>query len=224
MNRPPFLRRISRALVRDRGDRRWDAFLRSTGLLGMAGIALVLVVPASASLVGLAIYTLWVSGPLSPLFPVGLEPVVMILGRLHSPLLVAAIVTGAGLWVEFLSYHLYRLLMSTAPARGFREGRVVVGLERLFGRAPFFAVWVSSWSPLPFWVVRILAALRGYGMPRYLAAIALGRLPKFWIFAALGLYWRVSAPILVGIVIGSTLLALLLWFFRGVDSPDPGTQ
>ena len=34
------------------------------------------------------------TGPLSPLFPIGLEPVVMLLGRLYAPLLVAVVVTA----------------------------------------------------------------------------------------------------------------------------------
>ena len=47
-------------------------------------------------------------------------------------------------------------------------------------------MWICSWSPLPYWSVRILAPLAGYSVRRYLLATFLGRFPRFWFFAALG--------------------------------------
>lgn len=192
----------------------WRPYLRSTAALGLVGIALVATVPRSGALTGFALYTLWVTGPLSPLFPVGLEPVVMILGRLYRPVVVAAVVTGAGLYVEYLSYHLYRTALRHRATRRMRESDLVGRLGRWFDRAPFLTMWVLSWSPLPYWGGRILAALAGYPVPRYLAATFLGRFPKFWIFAALGLHWRIPAEILVGVVVGGTVAALVLWLVR----------
>jgi hypothetical protein len=69
----------------------WDAVVRGTGATGLLGIGRVRVLPASGPLVGLGVSTLWISGPLSPLFPVGLEPVPMLFGRLYPPWLVAAV-------------------------------------------------------------------------------------------------------------------------------------
>lgn len=201
-------------LIRPRGNSMWDIYLRSTAALGLAGIALVLAVPASGALVGLLIYTLWVTGPLSPLFPVGLEPVVMLWGRLYQPLLVAAAVTVASLYVEFLTYHLYRTLLRHRATRSLRESRFLHRLRRYFERAPFATVWVLSWSPIPYWGGRVLAALTGYSIVRYLSATLLGRLPKFWLFAALGLQWHLSAELLLAVVVAGTLSSLALLLVR----------
>lgn len=209
-------------------ERTWDLYLRSTAALGLAGIALVLAVPASGVLVGFAIYTLWVTGPLSPLFPIGLEPVVMLLGRIHAPLLVAVVTTVAGAHAEFLSYHLYRRALHHASFEAVRRSRFLVRLERHFRRAPFWTVWFLSWSPLPYWSGRILAALTSYSMARYLTATSLGRLPKFWLFAALGLQWEVPGGVLVALVGAGTLSSLMVLFVRrrggeprgGIDRPQ----
>lgn len=189
--------------------------IRGTGVLGLLGIALALLLPRSGPLLGLGIYTMWVTGPLSPFFPVGLEPILMMFGRLYAPLLVASIATTAGLYIEFMNYHLYGALLGLGAARRFRESRAVRFLRRLFERAPFFAVWVCAWTPLPFWGARILAALSEYPIGRYLVATALGRLPKLWFFAALGLYWGLSDAWLLGIVVGTALLATVLGLLGG---------
>ena len=201
--------------TRRRGpERTWDLYLRSTAVLGLAGIAWVLAVPAAGVLVGLAIYTLWVTGPLSPLFPVGLEPVVMLLGRLHRPVLVAAVVTAAGLHAEFLSYHLYRAALRGESLGALRSSRFLKRIQRWFERAPFWTVWFLSWSPLPYWGGRILAAMTGYSLARYLGATCLGRFPKFWLFAALGLQWEVPGGILVAVACAGTLLSLVILLLR----------
>lgn len=196
------------------GNAVWDAYLRSTGVLASAGIGLILVVPGSAALVGLAIYTLWVTGPLSPLFPIGLEPVVMLFGRLYPPLVAASVVTGAGLYVEYLSYHLYGAALRHRAARRLRESSWLARLRVWFERAPFATVWVTSWAPLPYWGVRVLAALTGYPMGRYLSATLLGRLPKFWLFAALGLHWNLPAGFLVAVVVVGTVVSLVVLLAR----------
>lgn len=202
------------ALTRPRGNRLWDLYLRSTGVLGVAGIAVVLADPVSGPLVGLVVYTLWVTGPLSPFFPVGLEPVVMLWGRLYAPLLVAVTVTAASLYVELVTYHLYRTMLRQRVTQRLRESRFLQRLRRYFERAPFATVWVLSWSPIPYWGGRILAALTGYSVARYLLATLLGRLPKFWLFAALGLQWQLSAQALVAVVVAGTLLSLALLLVR----------
>ena len=174
----------------------------------------MLAVPAAGALVGFAIYTLWVTGPLSPLFPIGLEPVVMLLGRIHPPLLVASVVTMAGLHAEFLSYHLYARALRHEALRRLGESPLLERLERWFRRAPFWTVWFLSWAPLPYWGVRILAARSGYSMARYLGATLLGRFPKFWLFAALGLQWEVPGGILVAVVGAGTLLSVTILLGR----------
>ena len=63
--------------LRPLGDRRWDLILRATGLAGLLGIALVLLVPSSAVLVWFAVMSLPANGPLSPLIPVAFEPLIM---------------------------------------------------------------------------------------------------------------------------------------------------
>lgn len=219
------LRRLWQVLTRPRGDRLWDGIVRGTGVLGLAGIGLVLLVPAAGPLVGFVIFTLWITGPLSPLTPVGYETVLMLMGRIYDPLFIAVLGMAGCLYVEFLSYHLYGEVADLRALRKLRDSHWVSVLRSWFERWPFLTVWFCAWSPVPFWIVRFLGPMAGYPIGRYLTAFFLGRFPKIWFFAVLGLYWDLSDRLLVGLLIGSFLLmAAYRAFERMRSGPRPSRR
>jgi hypothetical protein len=79
-------------------------------------------------------------------------------------------------------------------------------------RAPFFTVWLCSWSPLPYWLVRILSPMAGYPVRKHLWATFLGRFPRLWFFAALGLYWGIDLRVVFALsgvaILGAVGMAL----------------
>ena len=68
---------------------------------------------------------------------------------------------------------------------------------RWIARSPFWAVTLSGLTPLPFWPFKLMIYLSDYPLGRYLAAVALGRIPRYlllaWIGAALPVpTWAIS--------------------------------
>ena len=126
----------------------------------------------------------------------------------------AVVATAGNLYVEFLNYHLYRKVMGLERAEPLRESRVVRLLVRLFEKAPFLTVWLCSCSILPYWAVRIVAPVAGYPMERYLGATLLGRLPKIWLFAALGAWWSVSTALLLAVTAAGVAVGLGTWAWK----------
>jgi uncharacterized membrane protein YdjX (TVP38/TMEM64 family) len=164
--------------------------------------------PGTTRMIGFVLITAWCHGPLSPFLPAAYEPVLLAYGRLFPPMLVALIGAVFSTAVEYVNYYLYRkLLKHEGLERVFRwsSSRRVFSL---FSRRPFFAVWLCVWSPLPDWAARILAAHSGYSIHRYLSAVLLARLPRFWFLAALGLHLKLGIGTLLSIALGSTLFAL----------------
>src|SRR2546430_15768372 len=78
-----------------------------------------------------------------------------------------------------------------------RSSWVVRKTLALFQRSPFFAVWLCAWSPIPYWIVSVLAPMSQYSMRKYLFATFLGRAPRVWFFATLGHLIPVSTQVLV---------------------------
>lgn len=192
------------------GNPLWDVLLRISAGAGLAAIPLVLVWPSSGPLVGFLLVTLWLNGPLAPFFPASYEPVLMIMGRFYSPLLVAALGIAGTLFIEFLNYHLYRKVLHSGALTGARRSRAVAWIVRTFARAPFFTVWLCSWSPLPYWAVRFLSPLAGYAVTKHLWATFLGRFPRLLFFAALGAWWNVDVRLLVMISVVLIAVAVVL--------------
>jgi uncharacterized membrane protein YdjX (TVP38/TMEM64 family) len=214
---------VKEALLRKRGTPQWDAVLRGTGVIALLAIYPASRMPEVAALAGFVGVTLLLNGPLSPVLPAAYEPVLITMGRLHAPLLIALLGIAAILYVELLNYHLYRAVLLHERMHGFRGNRIVCATLRLFERAPFFCVWLCAWSPLPYWAVRFLAPMSGYPARRYLLATFLGRMPRLWFFAALGPFIPLSTGVLLIMtavaIVGGVLVVSYGRYRRGVAQP-----
>ena len=205
-------------LTRSRGNMAWNGVVRGSLVLAIVGIAVIALGSEEAGgLVGFTIVTIWVNGPIGMFLPATYEPILMLFGRAYPPVLVGAVGIAGTLYIEFLNYHLYRRVLRAKRLAALRESIVVRRIVPLFRRAPFFTVWLCSWSPLPYWSVRILGPLAEYPVHRYLLATLLGRFPRLWFFAALG-----AVPIptawLVSVTVGAVLVALLAFFGRPIPA------
>jgi hypothetical protein len=209
-------------LKRRYGNLVWDGVIRGSGAAAALAIPLMFLRPAVGPLVAFMLVTIWVNGPLAPFFPATYEPVLMMYGRLYMPIVVGLLGISAIIYVEFLNYQLYSRILHAGALTGVRESRVVRRLTSLFERAPFFTVWLCSWSPLPYWSVRFLSPLTHFPVRRHLFATFLGRFPRLWFFAALGVWWGVDLKILAGVAGGSILVAVVVWGVRRGPSAAGG--
>lgn len=191
------------------GSATWGGVLRGTGAIALAAAALVLWVPVGTTLVAFVLLTLVCHGPLSPFLPATFEPILLLYGQLYPPLLIALVAAVASAAAEYLNYHLYRGLLRCDSFDRVMRSRTARLVGNVFARQPFLAIWICAWSPLPDWAARILASHARYSVPRYLLAFVVGRIPKFWLLATVGLYWMPSGRVLWGVVGVSVALTLL---------------
>lgn len=212
------MRRPLAVLCRRRGNAEWDAVLRGTGLVALVALYPSAHWPWVAGLTGLLCLTIFVSGPISVLVPAMLEPMLMVAGRAYPPLLVALVAVAGNLYMDYINYHLFGAAIRHPRLEKAKNSRIVQGALALFQRSPFLAVWICSWSPIPYWIVSTLAPLSRYSMRKYLLATFLGRGPRVWFFAALGLVIPVPTQLLVTYVACaiSAGVIVLLWKRRGV--------
>ena len=81
--------------------------------------------------------------------------------------------------------------------------------QRFFGRAPFLLILLSALLPVPFYPVKILAIVRDYPLARFMTALVLGRLPRFYALARVG--EEVQAPKSALLSAGITLGLFAAW-------------
>jgi len=211
-------------LTRRFGTPLWDGIVRGTGVVAAVAAVLALVWRDAAALAAFVLLTVWVHGPMSPFLPAVYEPSLLLFGRLYPPVLIAVLGTLANLYVEFLDYQLFRKLGDFSPYRRLQAHPLFARAVAWFHRAPFLTVWVFAWSPLPDWIIRMLAPAARYPVGRYLVAMGLGRLPRFWLLAALGAWFTPSPLLLVGVATGSVLLTLLLVGWKTLAARATRTQ
>lgn len=205
---------VSSLLVR-RGTPEWDAVLRATGILALAAIYPALRWPDVAVLAGFLCLTLFVSGPISMVLPAAFEPMLMVAGRLYHPLLVTLLAVAGNLYMDYVNYHLYGAVMRHPRLEPVCNSWVVRKTLVLFQRSPFFAVWLCAWSPIPYWIVSVLAPISRYPMRKYLFATFLGRAPRVWFFATLGLVLPVSTQVLATCAIAAVVTGVVVALHRG---------
>lgn len=156
--------------------------------------------------------TLACHGPLSPFLPAAFEPILLLYGKLYQPLLVALIGALVSVAAEYPDYYLYRVLLHSQTADRLMRGAAPRAVAAVFGRQPFLAIWLCACSPLPDWAARVLAAHSNYPVRRYLLAFLAGRIPKFWLLAAVGRYWLPTGTVMWAVVAGSVAFtAIGLW-------------
>ncbi len=212
---------VVRALLRRRGTPQWDAVVRTTGVVALLALYPTYRWAEVAGLTGFLCVTLLINGPLAPLLPAAYEPVLMVAGRVYPPLLVALVGVAGTLYMEGLNYHLYRAAILHPRLENARGSKLVRATVSLFKKSPFLCVWLCSWSPLPYWTVRFLAPLSGYPLTPYLWATFLGRLPRLWFFAALGLVVPFSTPVLITVTATMAVLAAVVALHRRSRLSEP---
>lgn len=204
-----------RLLRKPRGDRGWDLLIRATGLVALLGIPILILFPRLVPLVWLAVLAVPANSPLSPLLPTAFEPLIMEAAKYEKALWVTLVALGVYMYMEYLNWRFYGWVLNWHRFGALRERRWVRHSVAAFARAPFTTVVVFAFTPLPFWVARLLALLHRYPIRRFMAATAVGRLPRLYFYAWLGETLRVPTVILVALIFGTAAIVVAGRLVRG---------
>lgn len=199
-----------RFLTKPRGRKSWSIFLWSTAGAALLGIPIVIVFPKSVPLVWLAIIGIPANSPLGPVMPTLFEPFVMEVAKYNAPLLVTTVATGAYVYMEFVNWYVYGWILNWDRFNALPEKRWIKWGVSKFARFPFMTILFFAATPVPFWVVRCLAILKKYPLGIFLVATAIGRFPRFYMYAWLGDKLLVPTPILLAVAFGTAII-LVTW-------------
>lgn len=204
------MRRILGFLTKPRGRKSWSIFLWSTAGAALLGIPIVIVFPKSVPLVWLAIIGIPANSPLGPVMPTLFEPFVMEVVKYNAPLLVTTVATGVYVYMEFVNWYVYGWILNWDRFNALPEKRWIKWGVNKFARFPFITILFFAATPVPFWVVRCLAILKKYPLGIFLVATAIGRFPRFYMYAWLGDKLLVPTPILLAVAFGTAII-LVTW-------------
>jgi len=118
--------------------------------------------------------------------PLPTPPTVIYMGELHSSLVVAAVGGVASCLAGLIDYSLFLLLIRQRKIRRLQESQLYKKSAAFFNRIAFLSLVVAAFTPIPFDPFRFLAIASGYNRTGYLAAIFVGRAPRYYFLAQLG--------------------------------------
>ena len=202
-------------LSKPRGDRRWDLFLRATGLAALLLIPIPLLFPSTVPLVWLAIVGIPANGPLSPILPTAFDPLIIEVGKYAPTLTVTIVATAIYMYTEFVNWYIYSWVLNWDRFESFRGNRTVRWGVHRFAASPATTTIIFAATPLPFWVVRGLAILHHYPLRRFMVATAIGRFPRFFVYAWLGSAFSIPTYLLVAIIVLGGVVAIGVRIARG---------
>jgi membrane protein YqaA with SNARE-associated domain len=146
-------------------------------------------------------------------FLVGLvphEPILIYFGTFHPPWVVALVAVVSTVMAEAVNYSLFGLFYETTALGAVAEKKAVRKTVDLFGRAPFTAILVAGFTPIPFFPVRFLVVMAPYPLYKYLLGVFISRAPRFYLLALFGEFFEVP---------GSLLTVLFVAMLAAVNIP-----
>jgi membrane protein YqaA with SNARE-associated domain len=114
------------------------------------------------------------------------EPILLYFGKFYSPLTVALVSVGATLLTEILNYTCFKYVMDLRVFQKMLQSKAVSKTVTLFNKAPFAALWVAGFTPIPFYPFRFLVVLAKYPLAKYLLAVLTSRAPRMYLIALAG--------------------------------------
>ena len=155
-------------------------------------------------------------------FLVGLlphEPVLLYFGQYHPALTVAGVFGVGWLLAERVNYSILGFFGDLGLFEKLRRKQLVGRLLHLFRTAPFLALVVAAFIPVPFFPFRFLVVMEGYAVWKYLLAIVIGRGPRYLILAALGNLFKIPGWALIGLFLVLIVLVYLPLIRSRVSGP-----
>jgi len=111
------------------------------------------------------------------------EPVLLYFGKFYSPLTVALISVAGTALTEVLNYTVFKYVADLKVFRKMLESKTVQKTVNLFKKAPFAALWVAGFTPIPFYPFRFLVVIARYPIVKYILAVITSRGPRMYLLA-----------------------------------------
>ncbi len=125
------------------------------------------------------------------------EPVLFYFAKFYPPLTIALVAIAGTAITEILNYSVFKYVADLRLFQKMLSNQLVSKTVALFNKAPFVALWVAGFTPVPFYPFRFLVVVARYPLWKYISAVILSRTPRFYLYALLGQAIKISDYLLL---------------------------
>ncbi|MEL6824500.1 MAG: VTT domain-containing protein [Calditrichota bacterium] len=195
----------------------WTTIIATLSITGAAGVILLSMLPEYRGLITYGLFSI-PSHMLVGLIPQ--EPLLLVAAKYAGPLQITLVAAIGYTIASFLDY----LLLIPLLNRNFIQDRVEDSsiyqrARRYFHKSPFLILLAANSLPLPFYPLKFMSIISHYPFWRYITAMLLGRLPRYYLIAYLGFAFEIPTWALVAMLAVFLLPAVLqkLWKSRQAE-------
>jgi membrane protein YqaA with SNARE-associated domain len=150
------------------------------------------------------------------------EPVLLYFAKFYSPLTVALVSVAGTVLTEVLNYTVFKYVADFKVFQKMLASRAVQKAVHLFSRAPFAALWVAGFTPIPFYPFRFLVVIARYPLGKYILAVITSRAPRMYLIALAARAIRVPDSVILiitGVLIVAANVPILRKLFKRRQPP-----
>jgi membrane protein YqaA with SNARE-associated domain len=114
------------------------------------------------------------------------EPVFLYFSKFYIPITVTLVSVSSTVLTEIINYSTFKFIVDLKSFHRIKYSGFIKKLIDNFNRAPFLALWVAGFTPIPFYPLRFLVVLAHYPLYKYILAVFLSRAPRFYLLALFG--------------------------------------
>ncbi|OQX84393.1 hypothetical protein B6D60_09460 [candidate division KSB1 bacterium 4484_87] len=114
------------------------------------------------------------------------EPVYLYFSKFYAPITVTLVSVAGTVLTEWLNYSTFQFIVDLKSFSKVKKSGFVGKIIDIFQKAPFLAIWVAGFTPVPFYPFRFLVVLAKYSVWKYLLAVFTSRAPRFFLLALFG--------------------------------------
>ena len=155
----------------------------------------------------------WYSIPASSFVYLPHEPAVIYAGAIYDAPVVAIVGGLATIVAAIIDYFVVKKVFELPTVAPIKQTSIYKTAARYFYWRPWATIVVLSFSPIPFYPIRILAPSSNYPLWRYVSAYVTGRVPRYYLLALGGAWMPVPTKYLIlmvfSLIFTSLLFALL---------------
>lgn len=135
------------------------------------------------------------------------EPVLVYFGKVADIWISAAAATVGTVAAGYMDHAVFTPVLNLEGRQAWKDKELYRKVVGYFERWPFATLVVAGATPVPFWPFKFLTFSSHYPLRRYLAALVVGRFPRYVILAWLGLTLGDAIPdwLLIALFVGILL-------------------
>ena len=137
------------------------------------------------------------------------EPVLIWYGKTVNILHLAIVATLGTLASGYLDYKFFVPILNLSYSTKYKASNAYQKAHYWFYKAPFLSLVVAGFTPIPFFPFKFMVCASKYSFWRWMAALAVGRFPRYYLLALAGYTMQIPNWMIFG-----TFVAMILMIYH----------